>query len=86
MTALYIVYTMPNCPDCKNAKDLLTRKGLEFSEVTQFTPQELVEKVGPVRTLPQIIMDNASGQYHVGGYKDLVNHLNTEGINLRKIG
>lgn len=72
MTALYLVYTMPNCPDCKNAKELLEREGVAFREVKKFTPQELIEKVGPVRSLPQIILDNASGQYHIGGFKDLV--------------
>lgn len=69
----YIVYTMSNCPDCKNAKDLLKRKGLEFTEVTEFTPQELVAEVGPVRTLPQIIeVGEGERKAHVGGYKDLV--------------
>lgn len=87
--SLYTVYTMPNCPDCKNAKDLLHRKGKSFDEVTEFTPQELIEKVGPVRSLPQIILKDESGEYHVGGYKDLTNFLLLEPVNvatLRKIG
>lgn len=91
MTKSYIVYTMPNCPDCKNSKDLLTRKGLSFVEVTEFSPQELIDKVGPIRTLPQILMvdagdhDHAGAVYHVGGYKDLTDHLLTGAKVLRKL-
>lgn len=87
----YAVYTMPNCPDCKNAKDLLTRKGLNFEEVTEFTPAELVALVGPVRSLPQIVMYDLEGNhdhvgvYHVGGYKDLVKLQAGDLTNLRKI-
>lgn len=74
----YVVYTMPNCPDCKNAKAFLEREGINFKEVTDFTREELIELVGPVRTLPQIIQVRVDKQthemtkYHVGGYKDLV--------------
>lgn len=87
----YRVYTMPNCPDCKNAKALLERKGLDFEEVTEFTPQDLIDMVGPVRSLPQIIMiedgnHDHAGVYHIGGYKDLTDHLLTGAKVLRKIG
>lgn len=81
----YIIYTMPNCPDCKNAKDLLTRKGLNFVEVTEFSPQELIDKMGPVRTLPQILIDFGADVYHVGGYRDLVKFTSGEGPALRKL-
>lgn len=69
----YTVYTMPNCPDCKNAKQFLESRGCEFDEVTEFTPSELRELVGPVRSLPQIIFTRGgtNERYHVGGYKDL---------------
>lgn len=85
----YTVYTMPNCPDCKNAKDLLNRKGFSFEEVTEFTPQELVERVGPVRTLPQILVKNEHGLWHVGGYKDLAVYVAADehpGASVRLIG
>lgn len=86
----YTVFTMQNCPDCKNAKDLLTRKGLIFNEVSEFTPQVLIDRVGPVRSLPQIILhedgnNDHAGEYHVGGYKDLVDMFANGPGKLRKI-
>lgn len=87
----YAVYTMPSCPDCKNAKDLLTRIGADFEEVTEFTPAELVALVGPVRSLPQIVLYDIGANadhvtaYHVGGYKDLVKLNAGDLSNLRKI-
>lgn len=87
--SLYTVYTMPNCPDCKNAKDLLHRKGKSFDEVTEFTREELINLVGPVRTLPQILVKNEQGLWHVGGYKDLVTYIAAgehPGASVRLIG
>jgi glutaredoxin len=90
----YAVYTMPNCPDCKNAKDLLERKGFEkgkgYEEVTEFTPAELIAMVGPVRSLPQIVMydllTDPVTAFHVGGYKDLTKLMSGDLTSLRKIG
>lgn len=84
MLNLYTIYTMPNCPDCKSAKELFIREGLSFIEVTEFTPAELIEKVGPVRTLPQIIV-KGSETFHIGGYKDLLSYRKGE-LSPRKIG
>lgn len=81
----YTVYTMPNCPDCKNAKDLLNREGYKFSEVSEFTYEHLIDIVGPVRTLPQITVQNDDGLFHVGGYKDLVKVIAGDSGSLRKI-
>jgi glutaredoxin len=81
---------MPNCPDCKNAKELLARKGLHILEITDFTPAQLIARVGPIRTLPQIVKVDIEGdeavEYHVGGYKDLTDHLLTGAKVLRKLG
>lgn len=78
MRDTYTVYTMPNCPDCKNAKQLLETRGCEFTEITDFSPQELIAQVGPVRSLPQIIVTRGgtNERYHVGGFKDLSNFIN----------
>lgn len=92
MPVHYTVFSMPNCPDCKNAKDLLTREGHSFTVrgegegETPFTPEELIALVGPVRTLPQIILTNDHGTYHVGGYRDLVKLNAGSGVTVRKIG
>lgn len=78
-THQFTIFTMPNCPDCKNAKDLLTREQQSYTERTEFTREELQDLVGPVRTLPQIVVRTAEGKFHVGGYKDLVAYFNSDG-------
>lgn len=85
MLSTYTIYTMQNCPDCKSAKDLFIREGLNFVEVTEFTPAELIEKVGPVRTLPQIIVTSGLESFHIGGYKDLLSYRKGEQFP-RKLG
>lgn len=67
----YTIYTMPNCPHCVAAKELFKRDGLEYTEITEFTREELQSVVGPVRTLPQILVKNEHGTWHVGGFTDL---------------
>jgi glutaredoxin 3 len=65
------VYTTPYCPYCAAAKDLLRRKGVEFSEIDlSMNPERMAEMVkrsnGRV-TVPQIFI----GTTHVGGCDDL---------------
>jgi glutaredoxin 3 len=65
------VYTTPYCPYCAAAKDLLRRKGVEFSEIdVSMNPERMTEMVkrsnGRV-TVPQIFI----GTTHVGGCDDL---------------
>jgi glutaredoxin 3 len=65
------VYTTDYCPYCTRAKDLLKRKGAEFTEFDVTNDQEgrvaLVEKAGGRKTVPQIFI----GETHVGGFDDL---------------
>lgn len=85
---MFTVYSMPNCPDCLNAKNLLKREGKDFEEKVagqDFTREELVELIGPVRTLPQIVMTTDHGLVHVGGYRDLVKLLAGGGATVRKV-
>lgn len=85
---MFTVYTMPNCPDCKNAKDLLKREGKDFEEKVagvDFTQQELIDLVGPVRTLPQITRSGDEGLFYIGGYRDLVKLMAGGGSTVRKI-
>lgn len=82
----YTIYTMPNCPHCVAAKELFKREGLEFTEVKEFTREELLELVGPVRTLPQILVKNDDGLFHIGGFSDLQALRTGKGNTLRKIG
>jgi glutaredoxin 3 len=66
-----VVYTKDYCPYCVRAKALLARKGQKFREIDisqdEKLQQEVVEKSGGRRTVPQIFIDGKS----VGGCDDL---------------
>tara|TARA_R110002126_G_scaffold173969_3_gene322558 strand:- start:16242 stop:16493 length:252 start_codon:yes stop_codon:yes gene_type:complete len=65
-----IIYSTPYCPYCVRAKDLLTRKGLGFTEILidedDQKREEMIAKTNRM-TVPQIFI----GEQHVGGYDDL---------------
>jgi glutaredoxin 3 len=65
------VYTTPYCPYCVEAKELLRRKGVEFTEINvagdRERRSEMVERSGGRMTVPQIFI----GETHVGGCDDL---------------
>lgn len=66
-----VIYTTRICPYCDRAKLLLTKKGVEFSEIDVSDDDALREtmtiKAGGRRTVPQIFINGA----HVGGCDDL---------------
>ena len=65
-----IVYSTAICPYCVRAKELLTRKRVEFEEVRidldHKRMREMLDRTQR-RTVPQIFI----GDHHVGGYEDL---------------
>ncbi|RKH20972.1 glutaredoxin 3 [Corallococcus praedator] len=65
------IYTTTYCGFCVRAKDLLKRKGVDYTEVDVTGNDEerakLVEMSNGQRTVPQIFI----GDTHVGGYSDL---------------
>ena len=64
------IYTTKVCPYCVRAKDLLTRKGQEYTEISAEDPEvrmKMVERAGGQRTVPQIFINGE----HVGGSDDL---------------
>lgn len=65
------IYTTLSCPYCVGAKDLLTRKGVSFSEIRiEGNPEKMADakkRSGGRMTVPQIFIDNV----HVGGYDEL---------------
>lgn len=70
-TEQVVVYTMKNCPYCVRAKQLLTQRGVPYTEV--LVPEEddakweeLYQRSG-MRTMPQIF----NGTQLIGGYTDL---------------
>lgn len=64
------IYTTDYCPYCVRAKELLSRKGARFEEISaedDAVRAAMVEKAGGRRTVPQIFIN---GQ-HIGGFDDL---------------
>lgn len=66
-----VLYTKPGCPYCSAAMGLLSRKGVDFTEIVASNDPEkkaeMVEKSGGKATFPQIFIDGK----HVGGSDDL---------------
>ena len=65
------IYTKAWCPYCQDAKALLQRKGVDFTEFEiDREPKrraEMLERSGGRRTVPQVFI----GATHVGGCDDL---------------
>lgn len=65
------IYTTRYCPYCVNAKALLKRKGVDFTEIDVGRDwerrSEMVERAHGRVTVPQIFV----GSVHVGGCDDL---------------
>ena len=65
------IYTQHYCPYCHWAKELLTRKGVEFREIDVTADsqmrQEMVARANGSATVPQIFI----GATHVGGCDQL---------------
>lgn len=65
-----VVYSKEVCPYCVSAKNLLKRKGAEFTEIKVTDDKirdEMIKKSGGRMTVPQIFI----GERHIGGYDDL---------------
>ena len=65
------IYTIPYCPYCADAKDLLRRKGVAFHEIdgraNGEVRKEMMARANGRSTFPQIFI----GSTHVGGCDDL---------------
>ena len=65
------IYTIPLCPYCADAKDLLRRKGVSFREIdgraNGQVRKEMLARANGRSTFPQIFI----GATHVGGCDDL---------------
>lgn len=65
------IYTTNQCPYCKQAKTLLSSKGVDFNELKLDEDQKLREQMttrkAGLRSVPQIFI----GDQHIGGYDDL---------------
>ncbi|MEO7331003.1 MAG: glutaredoxin 3 [Minicystis sp.] len=70
MSANVIVYTTDYCPYCTQAKRLLEKKKVPFTEVNVETRQDLrswLISASGQRTVPQVFINGRS----VGGYSDM---------------
>ena len=65
------IYTKSWCPYCMAAKDLLTQKGVAFTEIEitgkPDVREQMIRRAGGRSTVPQIFI----GERHVGGFDDL---------------
>ena len=65
------IYTTNSCPYCFQAKALLNKKGVKFTEIDvtydRATRAKMTERANGRSTVPQIFI----GQKHVGGCDDL---------------
>ena len=65
-----IIYSKDPCPYCVSAKNLLRRKGVEFTEIKITSDEiksEMIAKSGGRMTVPQIFIN----EKHIGGCDDL---------------
>jgi glutaredoxin 3 len=68
-----LVYSKKPCPYCEQAKNLLTKKGFNYTELDVTRPDvldQLRDLVPGVKTVPQIFIDGN----HIGGYTELVEY------------
>ena len=65
------IYTIPYCPFCLDAKELLSSKGVAFHEIDASRDRQIrrqmTERANGRSTFPQIFI----GATHVGGCDDL---------------
>jgi glutaredoxin 3 len=65
------IYTIPYCPYCADAKELLSSKGVSFHEIdataNRDIRKQMLERANGHSTYPQIFI----GATHVGGCDDL---------------
>lgn len=73
---MFTIYSTNTCTFCKQAKSLLTKRGLPFQENILLSPHDvkiLSEKVGfEVKTVPQIWHNDT----YIGGFAELDKYLN----------
>ncbi|WP_298158882.1 glutaredoxin 3 [Brevundimonas sp.] len=66
-----VLYTKPGCPYCIAAMGLLTRKGVDFTEIVASNDPEkkaeMIQKSGGKATFPQIFINGK----HIGGSDDM---------------
>ncbi|GAB1539833.1 glutaredoxin 3 [Scytonema sp. NUACC21] len=71
MTAKVEIYTWRSCPFCIRAKQLLTKKGVHFTEYSidgdEAARNKMAQRANGRRSVPQIFING----HHVGGCDDI---------------
>lgn len=66
------IFTQPYCPYCARAVDVLTQKGVAFTEINAphgtVERREAIERSGGRTTVPQIFIEGAA----IGGCDDML--------------
>ena len=66
------IYTLPHCPYCHMAKEILDKRGVQYTEIDVAEKpdirRKMTERADGAKTLPQIFIDDR----HVGGCDDLI--------------
>ena len=74
------IYSKQNCTYCTKAKTMLSSLGIQYTEkkLEEFdTVDDMLEDIGKkVKTMPQIKIDGEL----IGGYHQLVEHLDDKGL------
>lgn len=78
------IYSKPDCPYCSRAKQVLRTNDISFTEQvlgTDFTREIILEKFPTAKTFPIIVIDG----YYIGGYTQLVEELNKQNEDSRRL-
>lgn len=60
---MYLLFSIPNCPQCKKAKDALDRKGIKYKEYDVYNNPEGLELARKYNVqMGGTIIDNKTGQ------------------------
>lgn len=74
-----IIYGKDGCVNCDKTRMLCQIRSIPFQYHTvgaDISTDALQDKIGqPVRSLPQIFVNDAAGTTHVGGYEELRHRL-----------
>ena len=68
-----IIYSTRICPYCIRAKNFFNKKNIDYTEIMIDQDPSLIAEMGEKsgrQSVPQIFI----GDYHVGGFDDLVEH------------
>ena len=73
-----IIYGKPNCPNCTKAKNICETNNFDYEYKTvgvDITVEQLRERCGPVKSVPQIFVMVDGFAERVGGYSDFEKYI-----------